>query len=146
MLTSQHLSKAFEVLGWGTSTPPPTTPTTTCTFTRSPHQSASLPLGSPPSWNFVPHFLSRQLFQASSFLEEKNWFQPCGSIFLAILLKIVPVYKPARWISIMRYHWKEWLPASPFLQDVLSSELKNSKMFLNRIMICPTWGEHCIAK
>ena len=60
-------------------------------------------------WYFLEHFL--------------------GSIFLAILLKIAPVYKPARWISIMRSHWKMLLIASPFLKDVLISELKNSKTF-----------------
>ena len=35
----------------------------------------------------------------------------------------------ARSISIMGRHWKGLLPASPFLQDVLSSELKSSKTF-----------------
>ena len=36
-----------------------------------------------------------------------------------------PLHKPGKWISIMRRHWNGLLPAFPFLQDVMSSELKN---------------------
>lgn len=51
------------------------------------------------------------------------------SIFLAILLKMTPVYKHVIWISIQRRHLKGLMPMSSFLQDVLSSELKNCKTF-----------------
>ena len=36
-----------------------------------------------------------------------------------------PLHKPGKWISIVRRHWNGLLPAFPFLQDVMSSELKN---------------------
>ena len=85
----------------------------------------------PPYLEFCALFLfSRWLFQTSSFWKENNWFQSIGSIFQAPLFKIALVYKPATWISIMRCHWKGLLPVSTSLGDVLSSELKNSKLFL----------------
>ena len=91
----------------------------------------SFPWGAPPHLEFCALFLfSRWLFQTSSFWKENNWFQSIGSIFQAPLFKIALVYKPATWISIMRCHWKGLLPVSTSLRDVLSSELKNSKLFL----------------
>ena len=42
-------------------------------------------------------------------------------------MKTGTVYKPA---IIMRRHWKELLPASPFLQHDLTSGLKNETFFI----------------
>ena len=38
------------------------------------HESSDLPQGEPPYLQFWAPFFSRQLFQASAFLEEKEWF------------------------------------------------------------------------
>ena len=88
----------------------------------SPTKVLALPVVTSPTWNFVPHIFSRWLFQASFFLEEKNWFQSFGSTFLAILLKMAPLYKPARWISIMRRHWV--IASIPFFTRCHESRVK----------------------
>lgn len=83
-------------------------------------------MSSTPTWNFVPRFFPRWLFQESSFLEEKL-LEYLGSISLGIMLKSEPLYKPTKYISILRRHWKGLMSTSPFLQNVLISELKNGK-------------------
>ena len=94
----------------------------------SPTKVLALPMGSPLSGILCPIFFQDDL--VSSFLEERNWFQSYGSIFLAKLFwKLHQYTQLLDQESIMRRHWKGLLSASVFLQDVFGSELQNSKTF-----------------
>lgn len=87
---------------------------TTCKFTIYPALNCRDPLGSLLPIGILCPFFFKMNFSSKIFLRGEDWI---GN------------------------HWKGLLPASSFLQGVLTSELKNSDGF---IMVCLTSGENYV--